>query len=120
MALLINLETHVDERGSLTVVEKELPFQIKRLYYIYNVDDSVRGGHRHAKTVQAAICIYGSCEIFVNDSINTEVHILDSPNKCLILNPADWHTMSKFSKNAVLLVLASEEFDKQDYIYEKY
>ena len=120
MALLINLNTYSDDRGDLTVIEKVLPFQIKRIYYIYNVDDSIRGGHRHLKTIQAAICVSGSCEIFVNDKENTNIYILDNPNKCLILNPADWHTMSKFTNNAVLLVIASEEFSQQDYIYDKY
>jgi hypothetical protein len=120
MALLINLNTYSDERGDLTVIEKVLPFPIKRIYYIYNVDDSIRGGHRHLKTIQAAVCVSGSCEIFVNDKGNTNIYILDNPNKCLILNPADWHTMSKFTNNAVLLVIASEEFSQQDYIYDKY
>jgi len=120
MALVINLNTYSDERGDLTVIEKVLPFQIKRIYYIYNVDESIRGGHRHLKTIQAAICVSGSCEIFVNDNENTNIYILDNPNKCLILNPSDWHTMSKFTSNAVLLVIASEEFNQQDYIYDKY
>ncbi len=120
MAYIINLNTHQDQRGKLTVIEKILPFQIKRIYYIYDVDHSIRGGHRHLKTVQAAICINGSCEIFVNDNLSTKSYNLDNPNKCLILNPNDWHTMSKFTNNAILLVLASEEFDQNDYIYEKY
>ncbi len=120
MPQLINLKTMSDARGNLTVAEKEIPFPIKRVFYIYGVDDSVRGGHRHKKTIQAAICISGSCEIYNNNNIVEERFLLDSPEKCLILYPEDWHTMYNFSKDAILLVLASEPFDAEDYIHEKY
>ena len=95
MAELIDLKTYTDRRGNLTVIEKVIPFDIKRIFYIYGVDDSVRGGHRHHKTVQAAICLQGHC---------------------IISN----HTMHHFSKDAILMVLASEYFDPHDYIYEPY
>jgi len=120
MAHLISLNTHIDKRGNLTVVEKVLPFDIKRVFYIYGVDDSKRGGHRHHKTVQAAICIKGKCKIFNDDNKTKEVFELDSPSKCLILDPEDWHEMYDFSEDAILMVFASEYFDKQDYIYEPY
>lgn len=120
MATLLTLKTHNDKRGKLTVIEKVLPFDVKRVFYIYNVDDSIRGGHRHHKTIQAAICIKGSCTIYNNDSIQEEEFLLDTPEKCLILNPEDWHQMYSFTPDAVLLVLASEEFDPNDYIYEPY
>ena len=60
MASIIDLKTFTDKRGNLTVIEKVIPFEIERVFYIYGVDDSVRGGHRHHKTIQAAICIKGS------------------------------------------------------------
>lgn len=120
MAYLIQLKTHHDKRGNLTVIEKEIPFPIKRIFYIYGVDNSVRGKHRHHKTIQAAICIKGSCKIFNDDGTRQEEFLLDSPEKCLILEPRDWHQMYDFSSDAVLLVLASEYFDPNDYIYEPY
>lgn len=119
MAYIINLPTFRDSRGSLTVVEKLLPFEIKRFYYIYNVT-SKRGGHRHKKTIQALICLGGSCEIYVHDGKREETILLDSPSKCLILDPRDWHTMDKFSKGSTLLVLSSEYYDVDDYIDEEY
>ena len=119
MAKLINLETFNDDSGSLTVIEKILPFDIKRVYYMYNVSQ-LRGGHKHIKTIQALISINGSCEIFSDNGIKKESFLLNSPSKCLIVEPQDWHTMDKFSKNAVLLVLASELYDIKDYIYEGY
>ncbi len=120
MAKLIDLKTFTDKRGNLTVVEKVLPFDIKRVFYIYGVDDSKRGGHRHHKTVQAAVCIKGSCKIYNNDNTKEEVFELNAPSKCLILEPQDWHTMYDFSDDAILMVFASEFFVESDYIFEPY
>lgn len=120
MAYLIDLETHTDRRGNLTVIEDVLPFPIKRVFYIYGVDDSERGGHRHHKTVQAAVCIKGECKIFNNDGKRTSIFHLDKPSKCVVLEPSDWHKMYEFSRDAILMVLASEKFDNNDYIFENY
>ena len=120
MAYQISLKTFTDNRGNLTVIEKIIPFDVKRIFYIYGVDDSVRGGHRHHKTIQAAICIQGSCIITNNDGERECEYTLDTPDKCLILEPKDWHQMKNFSNDAILMVLASEFFDSTDYIYEKY
>ena len=120
MAHLINLKTFTDKRGNLTVIEKVIPFGIKRIFYIYGVDHSIRGGHRHKKTIQAAICLKGACTIINNDNSKKEEFILDTPDKCLILEQKDWHQMKNFTEDAILMVLASEYFDETDYIYEKY
>ena len=120
MAHIVDLKTFTDQRGNLTVIEKVVPFDIKRIFYIYGVDDSIRGGHRHHKTIQAAICIQGSCIIGNNNGVVTTEFHLDKPHKCLILNPEDWHQMYQFTPDAILMVLASEYFDPSDYIYEPY
>ncbi|MCA0389811.1 MAG: FdtA/QdtA family cupin domain-containing protein [Bacteroidetes bacterium] len=121
MAYFIDLQTKDDERGSLTVIEKVLPFEIKRVYYIYNNSkDLPRAKHRHKKTVQATICLKGSVEVYNNNGTTKENFLLDSPSKCLILEPQDWHIMHKFSDDAILLVLASSEYDIDDYIHEEY
>ena len=120
MAELIDLTTFTDARGNLTVVEQGIPFSIRRIFYIYGVDDSLRGGHRHKTTVQAAICIQGSCRIRNNDGTGEVTFLLDKPNACLVLQPGDWHVMDQFSENAILMVLASTPFDPEDYIYEPY
>ncbi len=120
MAKLISLKTFCDPRGNLTVIEKTIPFDIKRIFYIYGVDGSARGGHRHHKTMQAAICIKGQCTVSSHDGALKEDFVLDSPDKCLILETTDWHTMHHFSPDAILMVLASEFFDSKDYIYEDY
>jgi dTDP-4-dehydrorhamnose 3,5-epimerase-like enzyme len=120
MAKTIDLRTFTDARGNLTVIEKVLPFEIRRIFYIYGVDSSVRGGHRHHTTYQAAICLKGSCIISNNDGSKEDIFVLDSPSKCLILEPKDWHQMHDFTPDAILMVLASEFFDPNDYIYENY
>ena len=120
MAYLIDLKTFTDSRGNLTVIEKSIPFDLKRIFYIYGVDSSTRGGHRHHKTLQAAICIKGECKIYNNDNSREQVFHLDRPNKCLILETKDWHKMYDFSSDAILMVLASEYFDSTDYIFEPY
>ena len=120
MAYILNLKTFTDKRGNLTVIEKVVPFDIKRIFYIYGVDDSVRGGHRHKKTIQAAICLKGSCIISNNDNSKKEKFVMDSPDKCLILETKDWHQMHSFSRDAILMVLASEYFSESDYIFENY
>ena len=120
MAHIINLPTHSDKRGNLTVIEKEIPFKIERVFYIYGVDDSVRGGHRHHITRQAAVCIHGSCIVSNNDGEKIDHFIMDHPGKCLMLETKDYHTMHHFTTDAVLLVFASTKFDHADYIWEDY
>ncbi|HQR92649.1 MAG: hypothetical protein B7Y15_13880 [Bacteroidetes bacterium 24-39-8] len=123
MAYLINLVNFKDTRGNLTVLdntEELLPFKIKRVFYIYGVDESIRGGHRHKETIQAAICIKGSCVVTNDDGQKNEAFLLDDPSKCLILETKDWHQMKDFTPDAILLVFASTYFDDSDYIFEPY
>jgi hypothetical protein len=120
MAQLLNLLTFTDKRGNLTVIEKVIPFSIKRVFYIYGVDTSVRGGHRHKVTRQAAICIQGCCRIYCDDGTKEELYYLDNPSKCLLIESIDWHYMDQFASNAILMVLASTYYDEDDYIFEPY
>lgn len=122
MAYMIDLKSFTDKRGNLTVIERTLPFDIKRIFYIYGVDNSARGGHRHKKTIQAAVCIQGYCTINNNNGSGAsfEAFELSRPDQCLVLQPEDWHTMSGFSADAILMVLASDYFDQNDYIFEPY
>ena len=121
MASYIDLKTFTDSRGNLTVIEKELPFAVKRIYYIYGVaGNEIRAGHRHKKNVQVLVCVSGACEIFVNDGSTKATYQLDRPDLALLMEPQDWHTMYNFSPDALLLVLASEPYDINDYIDEEY
>lgn len=122
MAKLIDLKTFTDSRGNLTVLEKVFPFEIKRIFYIYGVDGSERGHHRHKKTIQAVIALQGECRLTSVSGRNLpiEVYHLNSPSKCLVIDPIDYHWMDRFSKDCILMVIASEFYDSEDYIYEPY
>lgn len=120
MAYFIDIPTITDDRGSLSVLEKLLPFEIKRVYFIHGAGGSKRGGHRHKESIQATICVHGSVEIMCDNGKEQINYLLDSPEKCLMLEPHDWHVMHNFSSDSVLLVLASNYYDKSDYIYESY
>lgn len=116
---LLNLPTFTDQRGSLTVLEKSLPFPVVRTYWIYGADGQTRGGHRHTQTRQALIALHGNIAIYMNDGITEETITLDSPDKCLLVEPKDWHTMT-FGKDSVLFVMASHGYDRNEYIDTPY
>lgn len=120
MARLLELHEIEDERGNLIVIDNLLPFNIKRVFYIYGKKGYDRGGHKHKKNRQALICINGECTIEYNNGKECDEVILNSSKKCLILEPEDWHVMKNFSESSILLVLASESYNKEDYIYERY
>ncbi|MGG4144510.1 FdtA/QdtA family cupin domain-containing protein [Paenibacillus algorifonticola] len=108
-----------DERGLLSVIEGEhnIPFDIKRVFYIYGTKEGVRRGyHGHYKTRQALVSVSGSCKVYLDNLQRKEIVELDSPNKVLILEPNDWHEMYDFTSDCVLLVLASHLYDPEDYI----
>lgn len=119
MASYIDLPTFSDSRGSLTVMEQVVPYPIRRIYCIHNAT-GLRGGHRHKKNRQVLISVSGNCEVFVNNGRVKKTFVLDSPAKGLLLELEDWHTMDRFSGDCVLLVLASEPYDVNDYIDEPY
>ena len=121
MAQIIDLKTIEDPRGCLTVIEEALPFEIRRLFYIYNVpENEVRGAHRHKVTQMGLICPQGQCTIDCNDGEKKQSFVLDKPSQCLLLEPKDFHIMKNFKPNTVLLVLASHAYDPNDYIHEAY
>lgn len=119
MAEVLKLKNFHDARGSLCVVDEELPFSVKRAFFLYDVRHE-RGGHMHKKSRQALICLFGSCRINVQTPNEDLTFNLSEKNSCLLLEPQDWHTMDNFSTNSILLVLASESYTPDDYIYEPY
>jgi dTDP-4-dehydrorhamnose 3,5-epimerase-like enzyme len=121
MAQLLQIPVFDSEKGQLTVVEGLIPGNIKRLYYIDNVpSEAQRGGHRHHQTVQMLVCIKGSCTVYSDNGIEEQKFHLDSKRKGLLVNPEDWHVMENFSEGAILLVIANELYDVNDYIDQPY
>jgi dTDP-4-dehydrorhamnose 3,5-epimerase-like enzyme len=116
---LLHLPTFTDPRGSLTVLENALPFQVVRSYWIYGAGGQTRGGHRHTHTRQALVAVSGCVSMYMNDGITEETIVLDHPSKCLLVETKDWHTMT-FDESAVLLVMSSHRYDRSEYIDTPY
>ena len=104
-------------RGKLSVVEKNIiPFDIKRVYYLYDVpSDAYRGGHAHKNLIQFMIPLSGSFEVMVDDGNNKTKIMLNKPHKGLLIPKGIWREMDNFSSGAVCAVLASDYFDEDDY-----
>lgn len=118
-------QQHGDERGQLVALEekKEIPFDIKRVYYIYDTLEGVRRGfHAHKELKQLMLCIHGSCKVLLDDGKDKTTVVLNEPYKGIFIQSNMWREMYDFSPDAVLLVLASEIYDESDYIrdYNKF
>ena len=118
-------QQHGDERGQLVALEeyKDSPFQIKRVYYMYDTGKGVRRGyHAHKSLEQILICIHGSCKILLDNGQEKKVVPLEKPYEGLYISNNIWREMFDFSPDAVLLVLASDFYNEEDYIrdYEEF
>lgn len=116
---LIDFPSLGDERGSLVVVEgnKLVPFDIKRVYYIFGTEQGVsRGFHAHKELKQVAVCVTGRCRMLLDNGVKKENVWLDSASKGILIEEMIWHEMHEFSNDCVLLVLASGHYDESDYI----
>ena len=112
-------QRHGDDRGMLVALEegKEIPFPVKRVYYMYDTVPGVRRGfHAHKCLEQILICIHGSCKIHLDNGKETEEVELNNPYEGLYIPNNIWREMYDFSPNAVLMVLASVIYDEADYI----
>ncbi len=112
-------QPHGDQRGQLVSMEehKDIPFHIKRVYYMYDTKDGVvRGHHAHKKLEQILVCIHGSCKIKLDNGRETKIVPLEKPYEGLYVANNMWREMYDFSADAVLLVFASELYDPDDYL----
>ncbi|PRM91331.1 dTDP-6-deoxy-3,4-keto-hexulose isomerase [Arcobacter cryaerophilus gv. occultus] len=122
---VIELELIGDKRGSLISLEgnKNIPFDIKRIYYIFNTKKGVkRGFHAHINLKQIAIAVKGSCTFVLDDGNKREELTLNNPNQGLFIEGLIWREMKDFSEDCVLIVLANEHYNEKDYIrsYDKF
>ena len=118
---LVQLPKISDPRGNLTFVEsdKHIPFKIQRAYYLYDIPGgSDRGGHAHKKLQQLMIALSGSFDVHLDSGLEKSSWRLDRPYIGLLICPMVWRTISNFSSGAVCLVLASMEYDENDYYRE--
>lgn len=117
--VMYKFQQHGDKRGQLIALEekREIPFDVKRIYYIFETEKGVRRGyHSHKVLQQILICVKGSCKILLDNGIEKEEVVLDKPDEGLYIASNIWREMFDFSEDAVLLVLASEVYRETDYI----
>ena len=112
-------QQHADHRGNLIALEEniDIPFEIKRVYYMYDTVEGVRRGyHAHKSLEQILICIHGTCKVLLDNGYETKVVPLEAPYEGLYIANDMWREMYDFSPDAVLLVLASDIYREEDYI----
>lgn len=118
---IINLPKITDPRGNLTVAEQmeNVPFEIKRAYWVYDVPaGESRGGHAHKRLKQFVVALSGSFHVTLDNGYERETVLLNHPYQGLLIKTNTWRTLDDFSSGAVCLVLASELYEEDDYIYD--
>jgi len=116
--VIISIPKIEDPRGNLSVIEKDIiPFEIKRVYYLYDVPSGAeRGGHCHKRQREFLIALSGSFDVILNDGDQEKTVTLNKPNQGLLIEIGIWRELKNFSSGAVCLVIASDVFDEEDYI----
>ncbi len=118
---LVELPKVTDAGASLTFVEgsRHLPFTIRRVYYLYDIQDGVhRGGHAHKDHEELILAVHGSFDVRLDDGKGSITHHLDQPNVGIFFPTFVWHELTNFSPGTVCLVLASHCYDHEDYFRE--
>ena len=118
---IIQLPKITDVRGNLTFAESVsmVPFDIKRAYWVYDVPGGEgRGGHAHKRLKQLVVALSGSFHVTLDNGYERKQVLLNHPWQGLLIETNTWRTLDDFSSGAVCLVLASEHYDEDDYIYD--
>ncbi len=117
---LIPIPKIEDPRGNLSVIEKNtVPYEIKRVYYLYDVPSGAeRGGHAHKEQQEFLIALSGSFDVILNDGKTSQTYTLNKPNQGLLITSGIWRELKNFSSGSVCLVIASDVFQETDYIRE--
>lgn len=116
---LLKFDIKGDHRGSLIALEslRNIPFEIKRVYYLFGTKEGVRRGyHAHKKLKQVAICVSGSCKFLLDDGIEKVIIELNNPDEGLLIEGLVWREMFDFTPDCVLMVLADDYYNEGDYI----
>jgi hypothetical protein len=115
---LIDIPKIEDYRGNIAIVEKDvLPFEVKRVYYLYDIPSTAsRGGHAHKEQLEFLIAVSGSFDLILKNGVSQQTITLNKPDKGILIHKNVWRELDNFSSGAVCLVLASDVFDEDDYI----
>jgi len=117
----LDVKTVVDDNGNLVPIEsgQDIPFEIKRIFYVYGVrDEEKRGKHAHFKTQQVLVCLHGKVEVIVKDGEREARYLLESPQQALYIPEMIWDEQVYRSETAALLVMSNTHYDPSDYIHD--
>lgn len=117
--VIINIPTFTDERGAISVMDKELPFQVRRVFWLHHiVDGKDRGEHALLDSTEIIVAVHGSFVVDLDDSVNKTSVLLDSPDKGLLIRPGIWFRTHCYKDDGVSLILAEEEYSRNKYTYD--
>ena len=117
--ILVDVPTFTDERGTISVMDKELPFQVKRVFWLHHIKDGKdRGAHALLDSSEIIVAVHGSFIVDLDDTVNTTSVLLDDPSKGLMIRPGVWFRTHSYKEDGVSLVLAEEEYSRDKYTYD--
>ena len=121
--VLVDIPTFTDERGAISVMDKELPFEVKRVFWLHHIKEGKdRGAHALLDSNEIMVSVHGSFVVDLDDTVNKTSILLDDPSKGLIIRPGVWFRTHSYKEDGVSLILAEEEYtrDRYTYNYEDY
>lgn len=117
--VLVNIPTFTDERGAISVMDKELPFEVKRVFWLHHIaEDKDRGAHALLDSSEIMIAVHGSFVVDLDDTVNKTSMLLDNPAKGLMIRPGVWFRTHSYKEDGVSLILAEEEYARNKYTYD--
>lgn len=116
---LIEIPTFTDERGAISVMDKELPFQVRRVFWLHNIADGKdRGEHALLDSTEIIVAVHGSFVVDLDDTVSKTSVLLDLPDKGLVIRPGIWFRTHSYKNDGVSLILAEEEYARNKYTYD--
>ena len=117
--VLMDIPTFTDERGAISVMDKELPFEVKRVFWLHHINEGKdRGAHALLDSAEIMVALHGSFVVDLDDTVTKTSIVLDDPSKGLIIRPGIWFRTHSYKDAGVSLILASEEYAKDKYTYD--
>lgn len=116
---IIDVPTFTDERGAISVMDKELPFQVRRVFWLHHIADGKdRGEHALLDSTEIIVAVHGSFVVDLDDTVSKTSVLLDSPDKGLVIRPGIWFRTHSYKDDGVSLILAEEEYARNKYTYD--
>lgn len=116
---IIDIPTYTDERGAISVMDRELPFEVRRVFWLHHISDGKdRGEHALLDSTEIIVAVHGSFVVDLDDTISKTSVLLDSPNKGLVIRPGIWFRTHSYKDEGVSLILAEEEYARNKYTYD--